>query len=146
VPEPALAEAPPVDTDTPGQGTANVAHCAGCGPGLGLGPDPAGPGTGDGPVRMSEHSIAAPRRISADGLRYPPIAISAGLSGDVEIDCVIGPDGRVRDARLLTGNPVFRRAALDAVRQWIYTEPKLNGRPISVLLTVTVHFRLRDRI
>jgi outer membrane biosynthesis protein TonB len=47
---------------------------------------------------------------------------------------------------VLTGNPVFRRAALDAVRQWIYTEPKLNGRPISVLLTVTVHFRLRDRI
>ena len=34
------------------------------------------------------------------------------------------------------------QAALDAVRQWRFTPPQLNGEPIAVIMTVTVNFRL----
>jgi protein TonB len=33
-------------------------------------------------------------------------------------------------------------AALDAVRQWRYTPPLLNGVPVDVIMTVTVNFTL----
>ena len=35
-----------------------------------------------------------------------------------------------------------QRAAVDAVRQWRYTPTLLNGRPVQVVMTVNVAFRL----
>ena len=40
------------------------------------------------------------------------------------------------------GNLLFADAALEAVKQWIYTPPRLSGQPVSVMLNVTVRFRL----
>jgi protein TonB len=146
VPEPPTADDEPrtggsdVTSLDPGPGCPT---CTGDRPGPASDRHGADSGEGDRPIRVATGSIEAPRRLNEIALRYPPIAVSIGLSGDVLIDCVIGPDGGVRDARVLSGSPVLQRAALDAVRQWRYTEPKLNGRPISVLLAVTVHFRLQ---
>ena len=36
--------------------------------------------------------------------------------------------------------PFLGQAALDAVRQWRFTPPQLNGEPIAVIMTVTVNF------
>jgi protein TonB len=38
---------------------------------------------------------------------------------------------------------VTDQAALDAVRQWIFTPTTLNGVPVPVLMTVTVQFQLQ---
>ena len=61
----------------------------------------------------------------------------------MEIECRIDTSGRVVDATVLHGHPLLSPAALAAVRQWIYQPTLLNGVPVSVLMTVTVHFRLR---
>ena len=58
------------------------------------------------------------------------------------IEAVIGVDGRVQDMRLQRSIPLLDRAALDAVRSWLYTPTILNGQPVPVILTVTVRFRL----
>jgi outer membrane biosynthesis protein TonB len=34
-------------------------------------------------------------------------------------------------------------AAIDAVRQWVYTPTMLNNVPVPVIMTVTVNFTLR---
>jgi len=34
-------------------------------------------------------------------------------------------------------------AALDAVRQWVFTPTTLNGQPVPVIMTVTVNFTLQ---
>ena len=34
-------------------------------------------------------------------------------------------------------------AALDAVKQWVYTPTTLNGVPVPVIMTVTVNFTLQ---
>lgn len=73
---------------------------------------------------------------------YPPIAQSARVSGRVIIEAVIGTDGAVRDARVLSGTPLLNQAALDAVRQWRYSPTMLNGEAVQVVMTVTVDFRL----
>ena len=74
---------------------------------------------------------------------YPPIAQSARVQGLVIIEATIGPDGRVRDAKVLRGVPLLNDAALEAVRQWQYTPTLLNGVPVPVIMTVTVTFTLQ---
>jgi periplasmic protein TonB len=148
--EPALGPVPELPPF--GSGDRTAAPCVDC-PINGTSGDPAatgpgGPGGGGdegeggnglgGPVRVS--TINAPRRIRGTMPTYPEVAKRAGVTGLVVLDCTIGPDGRIRDVRVVSGNPVFHREALQAVRQWEYTRPTLNGRPISVLLMVTVQF------
>jgi|TARA_Y100000031_G_C7944646_1_gene258686 protein TonB len=64
------------------------------------------------------------------------------VSGVVILEAVIGPDGRVRDVRVLRSAPLLDRAAIAAVRQWEYTPTLLNGVPVPVVMTVTVTFTL----
>jgi TonB family protein len=73
---------------------------------------------------------------------YPAIARSARVSGVVTIEATIGPDGKVIDAQVVRSVPMIDQAALDAVRQWEYTPPLLNGKPASVIVTVTITFTL----
>jgi periplasmic protein TonB len=55
---------------------------------------------------------------------------------------VIGPSGRVQDARVLRSIPLLDQAALEAVKQWEFTPTTLNGVPVPVIMTVTVQFTL----
>jgi periplasmic protein TonB len=74
---------------------------------------------------------------------YPQIAQSARIEGDVVIQAIIGTDGVVQDARVISGRPLLNEAALDAVRQWRYRPTTLNNQPVAVIMTVTVTFRLQ---
>ena len=74
---------------------------------------------------------------------YPPIAQSARVQGVVIIEATIGPDGRVKDAKVLRSIPLLDQAALDAVKQWQFTPTLLNGVPVPVIMTVTVNFTLQ---
>ena len=70
------------------------------------------------------------------------MARDAKIQGIVIIQATIGADGRVVDAEVLRPIPFLSQAALDAVRQWRFTPPQLNGEPIAVIMTVTVNFKL----
>ncbi|MGA7239812.1 MAG: TonB family protein [Bryobacteraceae bacterium] len=73
---------------------------------------------------------------------YPPIAKTAHIEGTVELSAVIGTDGRVRDLSVVSGHPLLRNAAIDAVRQWIYKPPVLNGESVEIVAPIAVIFRL----
>jgi periplasmic protein TonB len=74
---------------------------------------------------------------------YPPLARQARVSGDVELLAVIGIEGTVKELTLVSGNPLLVRAAMDAVRQWLYNPTLLNGEPVEVLAPIRVTFRLQ---
>jgi TonB family protein len=84
--------------------------------------------------------IHAPKKIKDVKPVYPAIAQSARVAGPVTIEATIGPDGKVIDAKVVRSIPLLDQAALDAVRQWEYTPPLLNGVPAPVLVTVTINF------
>ena len=87
--------------------------------------------------------IRTPERITYVAPAYPPIALSARMQGMVIVEATIDTTGRVQNARVLrSDSPLFVDAALSAVRQWTYTPTLLNGVPVSVLMTVTVQFRM----
>src|SRR2546423_1102990 len=48
---------------------------------------------------------------------YPPIARTAGISGDVRLFVEIGPDGSPTQVTVLSGHPILKQSAVDAVRQ-----------------------------
>jgi protein TonB len=62
--------------------------------------------------------------------------------GTVVIEAIIGVDGKVREARIVSSIPELDQAALDAVRQWEFTPSRLNGVAVAVIVTVLVRFSL----
>jgi protein TonB len=150
---PAAAPGPTVSTIEP-EGLPAVegrapcfVNCEGAGLGNGNGPPPSDNGPGDqegvgtGLYRPGG-DIKPPVRTVYVAPPYPDLAKIARIQGLVVVECTIDPSGRVVDARVITGHPLLQNAALDAVRQWRYTATRLNGVPISVLMTVTVNFTL----
>jgi protein TonB len=94
------------------------------------------------PVRVGG-DVREPRKVVDVAAVYPPLALKAQLEGVVIIEATIGPNGHVQDATVLRSVPVLDAAALEAVRQWVYTPTLLNGVPTPIIMTVTVTFRLK---
>ena len=89
--------------------------------------------------------IRLPRVVAHAMPVYPEDALAAGVSGVVMIQITIDAEGTVSDAQIVRSVPLLDQAALDAVRQWRYETPIVNGQPGSVTTTVTVNFSARDR-
>jgi protein TonB len=98
-----------------------------------------------GPIVMRPGAgMKPPRKIRDVKPLYPAGALPLRAQGAVLIEAVIGPDGRVQDARVLHSvGPLLDQAALDAVRQWAYEPTLLNGDPVTVVMTVVVNFALQ---
>jgi periplasmic protein TonB len=95
------------------------------------------------PIRVRQGGLVHPaqlvRRVEPV---YPLIARQARISGTVELQGVIGVDGHIRELQVIKGHPLLAKAALDAVRQWVYEPTLLNGEPVEVIAPITVNFRL----
>jgi periplasmic protein TonB len=74
---------------------------------------------------------------------YPLIAKQSRISGTVRLLGVIAKDGTVQRLQVVSGNPFLARAALDAVRQWVYSPTLLNGEPVEVISPIDVIFTLQ---
>lgn len=72
---------------------------------------------------------------------YPPIARIRRLSGAVVVQVTVGKDGKVRNPQLISGQPVFRDAAFDAVKQWKFKPATLNGQPIDQTTQIKMDFK-----
>lgn len=73
---------------------------------------------------------------------YPVIAKQAHISGTVRLQATLTKDGRIENLRVIDGPPLLRQAALDAVRQWVYSPTILNGVPVEVEAPIEVNFTL----
>jgi TonB family protein len=74
---------------------------------------------------------------------YPQQARAQGLAGQVMLDAHIRNNGKVGEVYALSGHPMLTAAAIDAVRQWVYTPPMRNGEPQSSRKIIVVEFSLR---
>jgi protein TonB len=93
-----------------------------------------------GPAATAATAAAAPasaalRPLSTPAPRYPPEALRAGQSGEVQVEFTVNADGSVANARVVRANPprVFDREAVAAVRRWRF-EPV--GEPVTTRRTI----------
>lgn len=111
-----------------------------CGPRLPPVPPPAKPA----PVRIGGQ-IKAPALISRVDPIYPAIAQAAQVEGIVILEATVGETGQVESVKVLRSAGLLDAAAVEAVKQWRYSPLRLNDRPTSFVLTVTVQFHLGNR-
>ncbi len=97
--------------------------------------------TAAGPVRISS-GVSAGMLLTPIQLSYPPIAKAAGVQGTVVIEATISKTGSIESLTTLSGPPMLRQAAVEAVRAARYQPYKLNGEPTEVQTTITLVFRL----
>ena len=97
----------------------------------------------DDPPRVGG-AIHEPRKIINVNPEYPDEARKTRIQDVVFLDCIVGKDGTVTEARVLRGDPVLAEAARSAVLQWTYTPTLLNGEPVAITMTVSVNYVLRN--
>jgi TonB family protein len=71
---------------------------------------------------------------------YPQTAKSMNAYGKVEVEITISEQGRVIEARAISGHPTLRSVAADAARRWIYKPTLLNGIPVKAQGILTFIF------
>jgi protein TonB len=79
---------------------------------------------------------------------YPRDAFNEGITGTVELELLVGVDGRVLEARVVrsSGNRQLDNAARDTVlRQWRFQPATRGGVPVQALGRLPVVFSLDDR-
>jgi TonB family protein len=75
---------------------------------------------------------------------YPEEAKQQGIQGTVRLHAIIDRQGAVQNLQSLDGSPVLAAAAMNAVRQWRYTETLLGGRSVETEEDVAITFRLSN--
>ena len=88
--------------------------------------------------------VKAAARIRTINPEYPQAALAAQLEGDVLLEAVVTPEGRVTNVSIARSvHPLLDEAARKAVRQYEYAPATRNGVPEAATVRMTVSFRLR---
>jgi len=65
---------------------------------------------------------------------YPDVARQMHITGTVRLEATVGPDGKVRDTRVVGGSPMLAQEATIAVKKWKYEEaPKETVEVVEVV-------------
>jgi protein TonB len=84
--------------------------------------------------------VAAAKLISQPKLNPPADGRGARIQGTVRVQILIGTDGRVKNATVLSGPQPLQAAALENARQRQYQPTVVGGRPVEVQTEVSIVF------
>src|SRR5271163_3633642 len=68
------------------------------------------------------------RLLSKPSPAYPDVAKRLNLEGTVKIEVVVGPDGIIKDTKVIGGHPILVDSALKALRDWRYEKASTETR------------------
>src|SRR5215813_236639 len=103
----------------------------------------ARPAGGSVPAMVAQSDLVNAKAIRAVPAIYPDIAKTRRLSGTVIVQVTVGKDGKVSNLKFVSGPMIFRDAAFDAVKQWLFKPATLNGQPIEQETEIKVIFNPR---
>lgn len=104
-------------------------------------PRPAAPSaSSSAAVLKTGGQLVQAKVISRVDPEYPKLARQAGASGVVELEATISADGKVKNPRVVHGNSMLQKAAIDAVLQWHYQPAMLNGKPVESPVEIKLNF------
>jgi protein TonB len=96
-------------------------------------------GTGDIPVMDYD---TPPRLIKQTRPVYPQDAFIKKIEGVVEVEILIDANGRVARARVMRSVPLLDQAAIETVKQWVFSPAIKGGRPVPTTAIAPVTFRI----
>jgi Ca-activated chloride channel homolog len=71
---------------------------------------------------------------------YPSAARNAGAAGKVVVEVTINEEGRVIEARAVSGHPMLQQAAVQAARLAKFSPATISGQPVKVTGTISYTF------
>ncbi len=75
-----------------------------------------------------------------------PVVSRPDLVGELQLRALIGPDGRVKNVTVLSGDPKLAAAGMRAVRQWHYAPYQVLGSPVEVETLIRMNFFGQDAV
>ena len=73
---------------------------------------------------------------------YPLIARQLKVEGEVQVQVVIGEEGKVEGATPVAGNPILTKSAVDTVKAWKFTPFKNGGKNVKVQAVLNFVFKM----
>lgn len=105
---------------------------------------PAGEAPDSGEPLRLQGEVQRPRAVYSAPPVYTEAARKARLQGVVIVEAVIDESGCVVEAKILKGMPMgLDRAAIEAIRSWVFEPATLEGNPVKVYYTLTVNFQVQ---
>lgn len=69
-----------------------------------------------------------------ESFEYPTLAIQARISGTVELQLMIAPDGVVTEVRRIGGHSLLARAAEEGIKRWRFSPRCPSREQVEVML------------
>jgi len=101
-----------------------------------------GPGFGQEGVKKITRAEAMQAATSKVQPEYPPIARQLKVEGTVELEALIGENGKVEKVTIVSGNAMLTRAGADALKQWKFTPFTEDGKPVKALAQMAFAFKM----
>lgn len=95
-----------------------------------------------GTVRVTSLGAMASNLLYSPVPVYPAAASASQVQGEVKLSADVDRDGKVASVRVISGPPLLRDAALDAVQRWRYRPYLSSGGPIPVAAIAIMDFQL----
>ena len=83
-----------------------------------------------------------PVRISIDPPVYPDMAKTADIEGTVLVRVLVGKDGKIKDAVVIDGHELLRKAAIVCAKTAVFRPAIMDHRPVEVWVMMPVTFKL----
>jgi TonB family protein len=93
--------------------------------------------------RVVSGGVLNGKAVSKPQPEYPEIAKAAGAQGVVTVQILFDEEGRVTEAKAISGHPLLQQAAVSAARRARFSPTRLNGQPVMVSGVVTYNFVLQ---
>jgi len=107
------------------------------------------PGLGDRTIdaEVQVEVDQRPRTLSTPDPKYPPAARRAEREGLVDLEFIVGVDGRASDITVIKEEPKgfgFGDAAIEAVKRWRFVPAKKGGESVPMRVKIPIRFTLDD--
>jgi len=107
-------------------------------------PRPQPPATTDKRPLLITSNVLQGKAIERTKPSYPLLARQIHLQGDVSVEVIISPEGRVESARVVSGHPMFAEVARNAALSWRFQPTFLNGVAVRVTGVIVFVFKLGE--
>ena len=69
---------------------------------------------------VAQEITSSRKVLKAVAAQYPSVLKRRGIGGTVKLRVLVNPNGTVKDAQVLGGNPILSDCAVKAVKQWVF--------------------------
>lgn len=75
---------------------------------------------------------------------YPAEAQQEKIEGTVWVKCLVGTDGKVKEADVLRSDAaILTQPAIDAILQWQFSPAESGGKPVETWVSIPFRFKLK---